>query len=40
MKVLIAGAAGQLGQAMMARLSGEHAVTAWTRAAVKERARK
>ena len=34
MRILIAGAAGQLGQAMVARLSGEHAVTAWTRADV------
>jgi dTDP-4-dehydrorhamnose reductase len=31
MKVLIAGAAGQLGQAMTALLRGEHQVTAWTR---------
>ena len=31
MKVLIVGAAGQLGQAMVARLGGEHEVTAWTR---------
>jgi dTDP-4-dehydrorhamnose reductase len=31
MKVLVVGAAGQLGQAMTARLSREHAVTAWTR---------
>ena len=31
MKVLIAGAAGQLGQAMVARLRSEHEVTAWTR---------
>ena len=34
MRVLIVGAAGQLGQAMAARLSGEHQVTAWTRAHV------
>jgi dTDP-4-dehydrorhamnose reductase len=32
MKVLIAGAAGQLGQAMVARLAREHDVTAWARA--------
>ncbi len=32
LKVLITGAAGQLGQAMVARLAGEHQVTAWTRA--------
>ncbi|MBY0493439.1 MAG: NAD(P)-dependent oxidoreductase [Cyanobacteria bacterium] len=31
MRVLIVGAAGQLGQAMVARLRGEHDVTAWTR---------
>jgi dTDP-4-dehydrorhamnose reductase len=31
MRVLIAGAAGQLGQAMTARLGRDHAVTAWTR---------
>jgi dTDP-4-dehydrorhamnose reductase len=31
MKVLIVGAAGQLGQAMAARLAAEHEVTAWTR---------
>ena len=31
MKVLILGAAGQLGQAMTARLASEHQVTAWTR---------
>ena len=31
MRVLIVGAAGQLGQAMAARLSNEHDVTAWTR---------
>ena len=31
MKVLIVGAAGQLGQAMVARLGSEHDVTAWTR---------
>jgi dTDP-4-dehydrorhamnose reductase len=34
MKVLVAGAAGQLGQAMVARLRGEHDVVAWTRADV------
>lgn len=34
LKVLIVGAAGQLGQAMVTRLSGEHDVTAWTRATV------
>ena len=33
-RVLIVGAAGQLGQAMVARLGTEHAVTAWTRATV------
>jgi len=32
MKVLITGAAGQLGQAMAAQLAGAHQVTAWTRA--------
>ena len=31
MNVLVAGAAGQLGLAMVARLRSEHAVTAWTR---------
>ena len=31
MRVLIAGAAGQLGQAMAARLQTDHDVTAWTR---------
>lgn len=31
MKVLVTGAAGQLGSAMIERLGGEHAVTAWTR---------
>jgi dTDP-4-dehydrorhamnose reductase len=31
MKVLIVGAAGQLGQAMTKRLGGEHEVTAWAR---------
>jgi dTDP-4-dehydrorhamnose reductase len=31
MNVLVVGAAGQLGQAMTARLRGDHAVTAWTR---------
>jgi dTDP-4-dehydrorhamnose reductase len=34
MKVLITGAAGQLGQAMAAQLAGAHQVTAWTRADV------
>jgi len=34
MKVLVAGAAGQLGQAMVARLKGEHEVIGWTRADV------
>ena len=34
MKVLVIGAAGQLGQAMVQRLSAQHAVTAWTRADV------
>ena len=34
MKVLIVGAAGQLGQAMTVHLSREHAVTAWTRAEI------
>jgi dTDP-4-dehydrorhamnose reductase len=34
MKVLVAGAAGQLGQAMVARLQGEHEVVGWTRADV------
>lgn len=34
MKVLITGAAGQLGQAMAARLRDGHDVTAWTRAEV------
>lgn len=32
MKVLITGAAGQLGQAMVARMRVEHEVTAWARA--------
>ena len=32
MRVLVVGAAGQLGQAMVARLGGEHDVTGWTRA--------
>ena len=32
MNVLVVGAAGQLGQAMAARLAADHAVTAWTRA--------
>lgn len=32
MKVLVIGAAGQLGQAMVARLGPQHDVTAWTRA--------
>ena len=31
MRVLIVGAAGQLGQAMVTRLGSEHDVTAWTR---------
>ena len=31
MKVLVAGAAGQLGQAMQAGLAREHTVTAWAR---------
>ena len=31
MKVLVVGAAGQLGQAMVTRLGSEHDVTAWTR---------
>ena len=31
MNVLVAGAAGQLGQAMVARLRSEYTVTAWTR---------
>jgi dTDP-4-dehydrorhamnose reductase len=31
MRVLIVGAAGQLGQTMAARLSGEYEVTSWTR---------
>jgi len=34
MKVLITGAAGQLGQAMTTRLSAGHEVTGWTRADV------
>ncbi|HEX8029730.1 MAG TPA: sugar nucleotide-binding protein, partial [Vicinamibacterales bacterium] len=34
MKVLVTGAAGQLGQAMTARLSTGHDVTGWTRADV------
>jgi dTDP-4-dehydrorhamnose reductase len=34
MKVLVVGAAGQLGQAMAERLAVEHAVTGWTRADV------
>jgi dTDP-4-dehydrorhamnose reductase len=34
MRVLITGAAGQLGQAMMARLRPSHDVTGWTRADV------
>ncbi len=33
-KVLVVGAAGQLGQAMVAHLSGEHEVIPWTRADV------
>lgn len=32
LKVLVVGAAGQLGQAMVAHLAGEHDVTGWTRA--------
>ena len=32
MKVLVVGAAGQLGQAMMTRLARDHRVTGWTRA--------
>jgi dTDP-4-dehydrorhamnose reductase len=31
MNVLVVGAAGQLGQAMVARLASDHAVTAWAR---------
>ena len=31
MKILVTGAAGQLGQMMVTRLSGEHDVTGWTR---------
>lgn len=31
MRVLVVGAAGQLGQAVVARLDGEHDVTGWTR---------
>jgi dTDP-4-dehydrorhamnose reductase len=31
MKLLVTGAAGQLGSAMIERLRGEHALTAWTR---------
>ena len=31
MKILVTGAAGQLGQALVARLAPEHAVTAWAR---------
>ena len=31
MKVLVVGAAGQLGQAMVARLASDHRVTAWRR---------
>jgi dTDP-4-dehydrorhamnose reductase len=34
MKVLVTGAAGQLGQAMVAQLAGPHEVTGWTRADV------
>jgi dTDP-4-dehydrorhamnose reductase len=34
MRLLITGAAGQLGQAMTSRLSGGHEVTTWTRADV------
>jgi dTDP-4-dehydrorhamnose reductase len=32
MRVLVTGAAGQLGQAMVQRLSAKYAITAWTRA--------
>jgi dTDP-4-dehydrorhamnose reductase len=32
LRVLILGAAGQLGQAMVAHLAGEHEITGWTRA--------
>jgi len=32
LKVLVVGAAGQLGQVMVAHLAGEHTVTGWTRA--------
>ena len=31
MKILVTGAAGQLGQAMAARLAADHDVIAWTR---------
>jgi dTDP-4-dehydrorhamnose reductase len=34
MTVLVTGAAGQLGQAMVQRLANEHDVTAWTRAEI------
>src|SRR6186997_382654 len=34
MKVLVTGAAGQLGQAMVERLQSEHDVTSWTRAEI------
>lgn len=34
MKVLVAGAAGQLGQAMVRQLAADHQVTAWTRATI------
>jgi dTDP-4-dehydrorhamnose reductase len=34
MRVLVTGAAGQLGQAMVVRLTREHTVTPWTRADV------
>ncbi|HYE86678.1 MAG TPA: NAD(P)-dependent oxidoreductase [Vicinamibacterales bacterium] len=34
MRILVTGAAGQLGQAMVARLRPLHAVTAWTRAEI------
>ena len=34
MKVLVTGAAGQLGQAMAKQLAGTHQVTGWTRADV------
>ena len=34
MKVLVVGAAGQLGQAMVRQLAADHQVTAWTRATI------